>query len=486
MLVGVAACASTPNLPLRPDPAPPPGSTTEVVTARDGTQLLARTWAPQGEVRGAVVIMHGLKDYSARYAALATKLAAKGYLVLAFDLRGHGRSAGPRVAPDAWTDYVDDLDRFLTSVEQKVPGKPVFLFGHSMGGAIAARAAELHRPQLAGLVLSGPALQIDAPPLLVAATRMAGFLTPRAPALDLPNQNFSSTPGAAEAMSKDELISQPAGPAKTAAGLVEGMHAIWSDVDHLTMPVLALHGTADKLTAPAGSRALIERAPAADKTLRIYEGFFHDLLHEPKAAQVEDDIVAWVDAHAGGPAVVAPPIHAGRLAGDPRGWTQAVEVGAGIGEGTVFAGDLSVELARPAPLGWHGALTARIAGDYKALALRPIGIAARFGAAMVGVSAGGALLTGTHFAFAAGADAELPLGPIHASLTGEWARASDGPGPLGSTQLWTGGALRLGGDRSYWPHASAGVGPMIGGGLAWLGDTHAWVITAGLELYGAD
>ena len=90
--------------------------------------------------------MHGLKDYSARYAAFATKLAQHGYAVYAFDLRGHGRSAGPRVAPDDWTDYVDDLDRFLATVEQREPGKPVFLFGHSMGGAIAARTAELHQP----------------------------------------------------------------------------------------------------------------------------------------------------------------------------------------------------------------------------------------------------------------------------------------------------------------------------------------------------
>src|SRR2546421_1679313 len=133
MLIG---CAHTPNLPLRPDPSPPAGSTTDVFVARDGTKLLSRAWLPTGEPRGAVVIMHGLKDYSARYAHLAARLQADGYAVFAFDLRGHGRSEGPRVAPDDWNDYVDDLDRFLATVEQRVPGKPVFLFGHSMGGAI--------------------------------------------------------------------------------------------------------------------------------------------------------------------------------------------------------------------------------------------------------------------------------------------------------------------------------------------------------------
>ena len=85
------ACAHAPDLPLRPDPAPPAGSTTDIFVARDGTQLLARHWAANGTTKAVVVIMHGLKDYSARYAHFADKLTAAGYGVYAFDLRGHGR-----------------------------------------------------------------------------------------------------------------------------------------------------------------------------------------------------------------------------------------------------------------------------------------------------------------------------------------------------------------------------------------------------------
>src|SRR5262249_26125750 len=131
LILSLVACAHTPDLPLRPDPAPPPGSTVDVFTARDGTQLLARHWA-HSSPKATVVIVHGLKDYSGRYAAFASRLVGAAYSVYAFDLRGHGRSAGPRAAPEAWTDYVDDLDRFLTYVEQREPGKPVFVFGHSM------------------------------------------------------------------------------------------------------------------------------------------------------------------------------------------------------------------------------------------------------------------------------------------------------------------------------------------------------------------
>ena len=123
VLAALVACAKTPDLALRPDPAPPIGSTTEVITAPDGAQLLARHWAPIEAPRAVVVIMHGLKDHSARYAALATRLAGAGYSVYAFDLRGHGRSSGKRVAPGRWWRYVDDLDRFLSTLETREPGR---------------------------------------------------------------------------------------------------------------------------------------------------------------------------------------------------------------------------------------------------------------------------------------------------------------------------------------------------------------------------
>jgi alpha-beta hydrolase superfamily lysophospholipase len=475
----LAACAHTPDLPLRPEAG------TDVFAARDGTQLLSRKWAAQGEVKGVLVIMHGLKDYSARYAHLAERAAAAGFDVYAFDLRGHGRSAGPRVAPDDWNDYVDDLDRFLASVEQKEPGKSVFLFGHSMGGAIAARAAEVHKSKLAGLILSGPAIQIDAPPLLIAATRMSGFLTPQFPAFKLDNGDFSSDPANEAAMDRDEWISNPPAPAKTAAGLVAGMSEIWNDLDQLTMPLLAMHGTADKLTAPSGSRALVHFAPASDKTLKIYDGYFHDLLHEPagKGTKVEEDVVTWLAAHTGGPAVAPVPEYAGHLAGDPRGWAQEVLLGAGIAHAsssTQAFEQLEVALARPAPIGWHGELGARFVGSGGWASLHPLGVAVRAATLVLGASGGGSLFFGggsTHLEWSAGGwlSASVPL--VHITAFGEVAFASP-------DALWLAGvSLRAPTDKFYWPRARAGVGPVLTAGRS---NGDGFYATLGLELFGAD
>jgi esterase/lipase len=392
-------------------------------------------------------------------------------------------------------DYVDDLDRFLTSVEQKEPGKHVYLFGHSMGGAIAALTAERHQPKLAGLMLSGPALVVDAPPLQIAAAVMAGVLTPKAPALKLPNKSFSSDPSAAAQMDKDELVSQPPAPASTAAGLIAGIAEIWAGTDALTMPVIAMHGTSDKLTAPAGSRLLIEKIPSADKQLKIYEGAYHDLLHEPdgRAQMVETDLLAWLDGHEGGKPVAADPPYRKRLAGKPRGWAQAVELAGGIGEDSTFAGRLAVEMARPRPLGWHGALVAERLGGVTVVELQPAGVAVRSNAIVLGVSGGGSLVGPQDghtlaFALSGGAWAEVPLGPVHLGAYGQLDH------PLGSdsgvTYELAGASLRLGRDKPYWPHAHAGVGPMVSGGVIRASTDaasgSAWFVMAGLQLYGAD
>ncbi|MBV8759472.1 MAG: lysophospholipase [Deltaproteobacteria bacterium] len=477
---------------MRPDVAPLAGSTAEEFVARDGTHLYMRHWPAVGDERGVLVIMHGLKDYSARYAAFAGELTARGYSVWAFDLRGHGQSAGPRVAPRNWTDYVDDLDRFLAKVEKAEPGKPIFLFGHSMGGAIAARTAEVHEPALAGLVLSGPALAIDAPPLLLAATRMSGALMPQFPALKLDNHSFSSDPAAGAAMDRDPLVSQPPAPAKTAAGLVDGIGWIWMELPKLQMPLLALHGTADKLTAPAGSRMFIEQASARDKTLRIYPGLYHDLVHEPAGKQVRDDILAWLDAHTGGPAVPAPPIYAGTLAGDPRGWTQAVELAGGVSrnldnQSLHFGGDLAVSIARPRPLGVHVALTARWADKHYAIDARPLGAAVRLGSTMIGLSVGVSLLSGVSsmkLGYAAGLWIEQPLGIAHLGVRADYEHAFD---TIERNAGWLVGTLRFGSDRTYWPHTRAGVGPIITGGYECaFADICSTVILGGIELYGVD
>ncbi len=268
-----------------------------------GIQLYEQSWRPKSRPRGAVILVHGLKDHSDRYAATAVKLVEHGYAVHAFDLRGHGRSSGPRVYVDSFSDYVADLAIFADRVRAREPNRPIFLFGHSMGGAIATLYVIGKQPDLGGLVLSGAALKpgesVSGP--LIATTRVLAVIWPELPVLDLDLAQFSRDPAVVAETRKDPLIYQGSGPAKTASEILAGIRRIQDSMGEVSAPLLILHGGADKITDPEGSRQMKERARSGDKTLIVYAGLYHDLLHEPERDKVFGDLVSWLDARCPAP-----------------------------------------------------------------------------------------------------------------------------------------------------------------------------------------
>jgi alpha-beta hydrolase superfamily lysophospholipase len=214
------------------------------------------------------------------------------------DLRGHGDSEGDRVCVGSFDDYLEDLKIFLARVQASEPGRPVFLMGHSMGGAIVTLYALRNSPKVSGLVLSAPALKRpeDVPGIKVFFTKVTSFFAPRLALFSLEDEDFSRDPKVVEDMKKDRLIYDGAAPVKTAKELLGAMSDIDDGMEQLKLPVLLLHGTKDKLTNPDGSRELDRRAASQDKTLKIYDGYYHDLLHEPGGGKVAQDIHDWLDA----------------------------------------------------------------------------------------------------------------------------------------------------------------------------------------------
>ncbi|MFP2908988.1 lysophospholipase [Pyxidicoccus sp. 3LFB2] len=266
-----------------------------------GLQLFSQSWRPVGdEPRAVLIAVHGLRDHGSRYGELAEHLVAQGFAVYAFDLRGHGHSEGVRVHLDSFEDYLADLGRFLERVKQREPGRPVFLFGHSMGGAIVTLFTLEKKPDVQGLVLSAPALKPgkDVSKALIATTKVLGGVMPNLDVLSLDPKQFSRDPAVVKENETDPLIFQDAAPARTASRLLSALGTISERMEELSTPVLVMHGTADTVTDPEGSKALAQRASATDKTLKLYDGLFHDLLHEPEKAQVLGDVSGWLKEHA--------------------------------------------------------------------------------------------------------------------------------------------------------------------------------------------
>lgn len=273
----------------------------ERLQTADGLSLLVQHWMPKGDSKGAVVIVHGLKDYADRYAGFAAALTRKGYTVHALDLRGHGDSEGDRVWVERFDLYLEDLGRLMAKVQLGEAGKPVFLFGHSMGGAIVTLYTLTEKPKLAGLITSAGALKRDAPAALVGTVKFFSAVAPRLAVFELDDTKFSRDPKVVEAMKTDPLIYDAKAPARTAAEVVGAIDRIREKASTLETPLYAMHGTADVVTPPAGSAELVEAAASKDKTLKSWEGLYHDLLHEPEQQQVVDALVAWLDAHVPAP-----------------------------------------------------------------------------------------------------------------------------------------------------------------------------------------
>jgi acylglycerol lipase len=270
------------------------------LSTADGLKLYFQYWKNPAIVpRACLAILHGLKDHSSRYSELATRLAGRGFSVYGLDLRGHGRSGGRKVYVRNFSEYVDDLDNFLAVVRKENPGVPLFLFGHSMGGTISTRLVMTETQDVRGLILSAAATQPGAEinPILIRIVKVLGALLPGLAIMNLPNGLFSRDPKVVAAMASDPLIYQKKGPARTAAQFLGAMQQIQRQPEKVSIAILILHGTADRLTNPAGSQRLEEMASSKDKTLKLYPGLYHDLIHEPEKEQVMADIINWLESH---------------------------------------------------------------------------------------------------------------------------------------------------------------------------------------------
>ncbi|MBI5610549.1 MAG: lysophospholipase [Deltaproteobacteria bacterium] len=304
MTLSLLACSSPPLAPC-PVAVPVPAGLERTVTQRTGVggiQLSVQRWRdPAHPPRATLVLVHGLKDHGDHYAEFSARLAQQGVQVVAADLRGHGRSGGERVWIEQFGEYLDDTAALIGEVVAEAPQRPVFLFGHSMGGAIATLTLLDKKPAIAGLILSAPALVpgADVSGFLIGVTKAIASIAPHSAVLDLPDDKFSRDPKVVAGMACDPLIDHEKGPARTAAELLRAMARIESRMAEVSVPVLALHGTADVVTNPEGSKQLIAKAKSTDKTLKEFPGLYHDLWHEPEHAQVEDAALTWLAAHIG-------------------------------------------------------------------------------------------------------------------------------------------------------------------------------------------
>jgi alpha-beta hydrolase superfamily lysophospholipase len=270
-----------------------------------GTRLHLQAWLPgppgvaeTAGVDAVIAVVHGYGDHGGRYAWFGEAMAARGYAVYVYDLRGHGHSSGTRGQVKTFDEYLDDTEVFLGEVRRRQPGRPLFLLGHSMGGLIAARLVQERSPELSGLVLSSPflALVVDVPPSKVVGAKLLAVVWP---GKDVGNTvqaaDLSHDQGVVESYVTDPLVHHVA-PARWAVKTLAAQDAAMAGAGRITAPLYLLYGKDDPVADPAFAEELVARAASGDKTVRAYDDLLHECFNETGREQVYADLAAWLAA----------------------------------------------------------------------------------------------------------------------------------------------------------------------------------------------
>lgn len=274
------------------------------LNSRGPTTLAGRAAVPD-QARAVLALVHGLGEHAGRYAGFAAAANARGIAVVAGDLRGHGRSPGVAGYVERFGEYVDDADAIIAAARAAVPGRPWFVMGHSMGGAVvidwlvrAAAAAGDDGP--AGVVLSSAALRIgpDVSPWLLRLAPLISAVLPGLRVNPIDPELISRVPAQVAAYADDPLVMHVAPPARTAAELLSAIDRNTAALPRLKFALYAMHGTDDRLTDPQGSRDLHTAWGGSDKTLRLWSDSRHEVLNDRDGEAARDDLLDWIDARA--------------------------------------------------------------------------------------------------------------------------------------------------------------------------------------------
>ena len=296
--VSAAPTSGTDATPAGAESASPSGRADTGTFDSAGTRIVWRAWLPEQDIRGVIALSHGAAEHSGRYEHVAKRLNEAGFAVYALDHAGHGGSGGARANIGSIDNAADNTARLLDLAGQAAPGVPRFVLGHSMGALIVLHLATRAPLDAAGIVVSAPPLDI---PLGNSVQRLAASalsrLAPNIGVLKLDSADISRDPAVVAAYDNDPLVFRGKLPARTAVEVLLTAATVRERLDRLTVPTLAMHGTADAIAAPSSIDRIESGAGTSDLTIRRYDGLYHEIFNDPERDRVLSDVVDWLLGH---------------------------------------------------------------------------------------------------------------------------------------------------------------------------------------------
>lgn len=268
----------------------------EFTKQADNLPFYFQGWQPETSPKAVVCLVHGLGEHTGRYAHVAAALNDAGYAVLGFDLRGHGKSGGRRGHTPSYDTLMDDIGRLLDEAATRYPGLPRFLYGHSLGGNLVLTYALRRRAAIAGVISTSPGLRV-ANPLPAAQLALAKVMNKLYPSLQMANglalDGLARDPEVIRAYTSDPLVHNKIS-VRLAMGMFEAGEWVIAHAAEFPVPLLLMHGTADKLTSALASQEFAAKAGSVC-TLKLWEGFYHETHNEPEKAEVLGFMIDWLD-----------------------------------------------------------------------------------------------------------------------------------------------------------------------------------------------
>ncbi|MCC2657913.1 MAG: lysophospholipase [Panacagrimonas sp.] len=262
-------------------------------------EIFWQSWVPE-RPRAVVVLVHGLGEHSGRYRHVADALVGVDCAVYAMDHRGHGKSGGDRALIDRFAHAVEDIDHVVEIARREQPRKPVFMLGHSMGGALSlSYTIKKGDNKLAALILSGPAVALDAASTMTKiVAKMLSSLAPKAGLVAIDPSLVSRDASVVADYANDPLNAHGKVGARTLGEIVYFVEMLPAALPMIKLPLLVMHGRDDKLAGVAGSEMVVRMVSSKDKTLKVYDGLYHEIFNELPAdrAVVLKDLTDWIKA----------------------------------------------------------------------------------------------------------------------------------------------------------------------------------------------
>ena len=268
-------------------------------TGADEKNIYYQYWQPENEPKAVLLLVHGIGEHSGRYMNVVNRFIPNNYAVYGFDHIGHGKSEGLRVYIEKFENFTDTIKIYYDMIREWHKDIPIILIGHSMGGLISAVYLIDHQEDFKGAVLSGASAIV--PANISSATIFIGKilanLLPKVGIVELELDGVCRDPAVIDAYLNDPLVYTGKTTARLAAELLSAMQRLKNEANKITLPIQILHGAADILVDPQGSQFLYDWISSSDKTIKFYDGLYHEIFNEPEKDQVLDDVSNWIEAH---------------------------------------------------------------------------------------------------------------------------------------------------------------------------------------------